>query len=107
VIRGLDKGKSGSETRNVKSREAIRYLEQRFLYPTPYLYGQRPEEVIQVENVPKGFLGIISCCKYFVQDLENTGCEFFLVTDDAELALIAKEHSINVLGSVDWSSKFK
>ncbi|KAJ3306947.1 hypothetical protein HDV03_003272 [Kappamyces sp. JEL0829] len=46
VIRSLDIVKKSGHAYSNQAREAIRYLEQRFKYTSPYLVGQKSEEAI-------------------------------------------------------------
>ena len=106
-IQTLDKLKKGGDPRNVNAREAIRYLEQRFQYPTPYLVGQRPEDVKSVSvNASRGYQSVLECCLFFMEDLKNTDCAFSLVTDHQELIDLAARFEIPCINSVSWASRF-
>jgi hypothetical protein len=106
VIRALDKVKRGEDLRSARCRDAIRFLDQRFMNPSPFVIGQRPEHSIEIKTKVNFYTGILSCCKFYVKDLENTGCSFSLVTDDEELINLAEENEISVLSSAEWACRF-
>ncbi|KAI8995163.1 hypothetical protein BC832DRAFT_596061 [Gaertneriomyces semiglobifer] len=59
VIDDLDRLKKGNEGINARAREAIRYLEQRFHYRSPFLRAQQPSEFLAPEEIPwdrRGYL---------------------------------------------------
>lgn len=85
VLTQLDLLKKGNEPVNIQAREANRYLEQRFKYPSPFLVGQKPNEESQpVESVfiPSSYRGIVSCALYYSQKMKE---RVAVITESDEL----------------------
>ncbi|KAI8819308.1 uncharacterized protein EV422DRAFT_598628 [Fimicolochytrium jonesii] len=56
VIDNLDYLKKGADKENARAREAIRFLEQRFRYRSPFLRSQQEHEQIVPWNVKTGYI---------------------------------------------------
>ena len=110
----LDILKKGTETVNIKSREAIRYLEQRFKYLCHSLKAQKESERDDFWSkdghflytdlndpnqqksiyIPKNMREILSCCRYYQYKvapppLDESDTTFLLVSDNENLLNIA------------------
>lgn len=105
----LDRNKSGTEPRNIKTRETIRYLEQRFKYPSPYIVGQKSDETMLYTNsnvyIPGTYVKFLGCCLYFHRQLKNQ--KVFLVTDNDELRMLAEGFGMYVIDSGTWQATYR
>ncbi|KAJ3000967.1 hypothetical protein HDV02_000036 [Globomyces sp. JEL0801] len=113
VIQSLDRLKKGTEKINTQARDAIRYLEDRFKFPSPYLIGQKPEETKEVWNpdgsyagqyIPRNYQSILGCLLYFQKiSNEREAGGFAFVTDNQELCDITKELNIDTIDVYNWN----
>lgn len=97
-----------------KAREAIRYLEQRFKYRSPYLVGQKPEEIHQIpssisERVDPAFHALLGASLYFQEKSQEraNGGAFYLITDDSNLQSAASLASIDNLAMKQFGDFIK
>ena len=102
VIRDLDRQKTGNTVINYNAREATRYLEKKFQFPTPFLVGQKQTEKCSLHTMVEhhGFKEILSCALYYKIKFASSGC--YLVTDDKELNQVANEVGISIVTSKNW-----
>ncbi|KAI8906302.1 hypothetical protein EDD86DRAFT_219709 [Gorgonomyces haynaldii] len=105
VMQELDQLKKGTFAINREAREANRYLEQRFKYPSVYLKGQLPHEQSDPHEsnvfIPTIHRSILMCASYFM----TLDQEFCLVTENAELKSLAQSLSIPVQEFQYWKSR--
>ena len=117
VIQMLDVLKKG-HIHAIQAREAIRYLEQRFKYPSPWLIGQKPEEravcwepdgTFQGAIIPAPLQRILGACLFFQsQSVQRIrGGDFYLITDHEELHDMALHLSVPVMSIYDFSKRLK
>lgn len=97
--------KRGTTSTSIKTREANRYLEQRFRYRSPYLAGQQLGEAIKLQeseqwNSNPSFIEIAGCCRYFQERFPTRNCA--IVTDDEQLQSCAKSFNVNTVSSKNW-----
>lgn len=108
VIRNLDFLKKGGNVVSQQARESIRYLEQRFRYPSPYLYGEMPEQETRASRpdleIPTMFSSILGACETFkgISDQRDGDGKFYLVSDNEELAELAQKLGFETLSSKEW-----
>ncbi|KAI8847217.1 hypothetical protein BC829DRAFT_250720 [Chytridium lagenaria] len=100
VMHGLDKMKKGNDLINVRAREAIRYLEQRFKYRSPYLRAQQDEEEGDVD-VGRAFRDFLRCCVYYrdrvaPRPVDEEDVTMAVVTEDMGLREVAEGAGIVV-----------
>ncbi|KAJ8327325.1 hypothetical protein QVD99_008124 [Batrachochytrium dendrobatidis] len=130
VIHDLDQFKTGTNTINVRARECIRYLEQRFKYRSPFLVGQQAGEAIEPTQraavhaedallktnssavfVPETYKGIMTYC-LFVRARVKTAWsfgkigDFMLVTDDSSRMDVARSLGISCLSVGSWRARY-
>ncbi|KAJ3288964.1 hypothetical protein HK104_007838 [Borealophlyctis nickersoniae] len=120
AIDALDRMKKGDESINVRAREAIRYLEQRFRYRSDCLIAQKTEERVigwssdgyVGENhdvfVPKPYRPVLACSLHYQTHvapsaIDGTDVPFALVTDDAELRGVAQAAGVVVRSVGEWA----
>ncbi|RKO89343.1 hypothetical protein BDK51DRAFT_25867 [Blyttiomyces helicus] len=117
VIDSLDRIKKGTDLTNVRAREAIRYLEQRFRFRTSHLRAQGPDEHLEAWDasgrchvdspdpvvVPRYLRPVLACCLHIQAGAAPV--EFALVTDNEEMAAMAVEVGVAVVGVREWAAK--
>ena len=117
VIQALDIMKK-ENIHAVQAREAIRYLEQRFKYPSPFLIGQKPDEtascwssegVFEGITIPNSLQKILKACLFFQNQSVQRICGdgFYLVTDTLELKETALHLKIPQISIHQFLSKLK
>lgn len=93
---------------NQQAREVIRYLEQRFRYPSPYLCGEMPEQETRASRqdleIPQMYSSILGACETFkgMSDQRDEG-KFYLVCDNEELTDLANKLGFETLNAKQWS----
>jgi hypothetical protein len=80
------------------AQKAIRYLDQRLKHPSPFLIGQKPEEEIVLEAVPRSFQRILGSCLFYLEKSnQRQAGVFFLISEDEELSRLAGPLGIRVV----------
>ncbi|KAI8590705.1 hypothetical protein BDZ88DRAFT_84347 [Geranomyces variabilis] len=124
VIDDLDALKKGSAEKNARAREAIRFLEQRFRYRSPYLRAQAGNETSVPWNehtaevgstgviVPREIMALIACLDWYRNEErrqalakgegEDGDFGFVFVTEDAEVGEVAAAAGISCMGLAEW-----
>ncbi|KAJ3166223.1 hypothetical protein HDU88_003446 [Geranomyces variabilis] len=124
VIDDLDALKKGSAEKNARAREAIRFLEQRFRYRSPYLRAQAGNETSVPWNehtaevgstgviVPREIMALIACLDWYNNEErrravaegegEDGDSGFVFVTEDAEVGEVAAAAGIACMGLSEW-----
>jgi PIN domain len=103
VIRQLDVLKKGQDKVNISAREANRYLEQRFKFPSPFLVGQKPNEELQPADasifIPSTYKSIVSCAAFYSQATQQ---KVTIITDSEHLKGIARSLNMNACSLAQW-----
>ncbi|KAI8812814.1 hypothetical protein BJ742DRAFT_791903 [Cladochytrium replicatum] len=128
VISSLDRTKKGTDPYNARSREATRYLEQRFKYRTEYLQAQKENEEIVLWDrtgtvdapnagsedeplvIPKAYRSMLACCLHYNANVEHRPVDdsdipFALVTNDTELAGFAAKLGLPTCTMREWTKR--
>ncbi|KAJ3217081.1 Protein smg7 [Dinochytrium kinnereticum] len=112
VLHNLDRLKKGTDLSNVRAREAIRYLEQRFKYRSVYLRAQQDNETADLPalsqednlpSIPRPYRDLLKCCLYYrdkvaPRPVDGDDVTFALVTDDVETGRWAAEVGVGTGG---------
>ncbi|KAI8809540.1 hypothetical protein BJ742DRAFT_227405 [Cladochytrium replicatum] len=128
VISSLDRTKKGTDPYNARSREATRYLEQRFKYRTEYLQAQKENEevvlwdrtgAVEAPNagsddeplvIPKAYRSMLACCLHYNANvapcpIDDSDIPFALVTNDTELAGFATKLGLPTCTMREWANR--
>jgi hypothetical protein len=110
VINQLDIMKKGQEKLNISAREANRYLDQRFKYPSPFIVGQKPNQELQPPDqtifIPESYRGIIRCALFYQKHALESNQPFAIISDNDELKGLSSYFRINGLSVGDWISSY-
>ncbi|TPX54472.1 hypothetical protein PhCBS80983_g05917 [Powellomyces hirtus] len=122
VIDQLDYMKKGTEKHNAKAREAIRFLEQRFRYKSPFLRAQKDDEVAVSWNrhvgqltdnsvvVPKHMRSMVACLDWYRNNVapaptDENDVTFALVSEDDILTQVASAYGAAIGSGADARDK--
>lgn len=109
VMNQLDALKKGQDKVNISAREANRYLEQRFKYPSSFLIGQTPKQELQPIDpsifIPSTYREIITCSLYYQNRCRSFEQAFTIITSNEELKNLAMSLKIDVYTISEWMDK--
>jgi hypothetical protein len=94
-----------------RAREAIRYLEQRLKYPSPYLVGQKPSEYrnpwestdINGTLLAQEIGPIVGCWLYFAEYLRDNEFGVAVVTNCEEVMEISQSINMPAISAAAWT----